>query len=71
MSVITEPFFFHALHDRRTFQLIEIQLILGSISEQQNTSYSMASMISGIGLMTERGTHLVELREEHFTQVLW
>jgi hypothetical protein len=31
----------------------------------------MGSTIFGIGLMTERGTHLVELQEEHFTQALW
>ncbi len=35
-------------------RLIQLQLIHGSISERQNTSYNMASTTSGIGSMTVR-----------------
>jgi hypothetical protein len=67
-----DPFLYPRIHTLEGFpKLIDTQSILGSTSEQQNTSYSMGSMISGIGLMTERGILLGELREEHFTLVLW
>lgn len=39
-------------------RLIQLQLIHGSISEQQNTLYNMASTTSGIGSMTVRTFHL-------------
>jgi hypothetical protein len=52
-------------------QLIETQSILGSTSEQQSIWYNMGSMISGIGLMTGRGIHSVELQEEPFTLASW
>lgn len=39
-------------------RLIQLQLILGSISERQNTLYNMASTTSGIGSMTVRTFHL-------------
>jgi hypothetical protein len=48
-----------------------MQSILGSTSEQQNISFNMVSMISGIGSMTEHGIHLVELQEEPFILVSW
>jgi Zn-dependent oligopeptidase len=52
-------------------ELTNIQSTRGLTSEQQNTLSHMDFTISGIGLMIEHGTRLVELREELCIQVLW
>ena len=61
----------HEFHTFEGLQLTNTQSILGSTSEQQNILCNMGSTISGIGLMTGRGIHSVELQEERFILVLW